>query len=272
MGIYMETDMCMIKKSLFLLGLTVAMPAVSVYADPVLIDGIYYELASGIAVVTNNGDPYSSYREPYVEIPAIVEYGGNPYVVEEIGAGAFSMSEIWGVVLPPTIRTIGDEAFRNCRRLDYLSLPESLAMIGSYAFEWCENLSFEALPTDVRMIGKCILADVVAIPALWDASAPIVGFMNKCSTTHGVTTPLCSKLTLGFGNESEHGAEGYVSGNILATHITGPVLVKNPQFLHYIVTRLFQQKGWEIPEALPVPPHQQESYAVTLRELQARVK
>ena len=169
MGIYMETDMCMIKKSLFLLGLTIAMPAVSVYADPVLIDGIYYELASGIAVVTNNGDPYSSYREPYVEIPAIVEYGGNPYVVEEIGAGAFSMSEIWGVVLPPTIRTIGDEAFRNCRRLDYLSLPESLAMIGSYAFEWCENLSFEALPTDVRMIGEnafagCRLPETLTIP------------------------------------------------------------------------------------------------------------
>ena len=126
---------------------------------------------------------------------------------------------------------------------------------------------FTTIETDKRDPG-----DVVAIPALWDASAPIVGFMNKCSTTHGVTTPLCSKLTLGFGNESEHGAEGYVSGNILATHITGPVLVKNPQFLHYIVTRLFQQKGWEIPEALPVPPHQQESYAVTLRELQARVK
>lgn len=126
---------------------------------------------------------------------------------------------------------------------------------------------FTTVETDKRDPG-----DVVAVSTLWDASTPIVGFMNKCSTTHDITTPLCGKLTLGFGNESEHGAEGYVSGNILATHITGPVLVKNPQFLHYIITRLFRQKGWEIPEALPILPHQQESYAVTLQELQARIR
>ena len=126
---------------------------------------------------------------------------------------------------------------------------------------------FTTVETDRRDPG-----DVVAVSTLWDASAPIVGFMNKCSTTHGITTPLCSKLTLGFGNESEHGAEGYVSGNILATHITGPVLVKNPQFLHYIVTRLFQQKGWEVPAPITTLHPPQEGYSVTLQELQARIK
>ena len=111
--------------------------------------------------------------------------------------------------------------------------------------------------------------DVVATPVLWDA--PAVGFMNKCSVTHGITSPLFSRLALGFGNEAEHGPEGYADRNVIATHITGPVLVKNPDFLDLIIRRLFEEKGWTLPETLPVLPHEKEAYEVTLRELTARV-
>ena len=124
---------------------------------------------------------------------------------------------------------------------------------------------FTTVETDRRGPG-----DVVAAPTLWDA--PVVGFMNKCSVTRGITAPLFRELPLGFGNEAEHGAEGYVSGNVFATHLTGPVLVKNPDFLELAVRRLFARKGWEVPEALPVLPHQREAYAVTLRELQGRIR
>lgn len=112
--------------------------------------------------------------------------------------------------------------------------------------------------------------DVIAHTALLDA--PLVGFMNKCSKTCGVTAPLFDRLSLGFGNEAEKGAEGYVDGNLVATHITGPVLVKNPQFAHLVMERLFVAKGWDKPECWPVLPHQQEAYEVTLKELSARVK
>lgn len=124
---------------------------------------------------------------------------------------------------------------------------------------------FTTVETDRRAPG-----DVVAAPALWDA--PAVGFMNKCSATHGITKPLFSALPLGFGNEQEHGPEGYVDGNVFGTHLTGPVLVKNPDFLDIIIRRLFARKGWELPDRLPVLPHEREAYAVTLRELQARIK
>ena len=112
--------------------------------------------------------------------------------------------------------------------------------------------------------------DVVASTTLWNT--PLVGFMNKCSTTSGVTTPLFEKLPLGFGHESKNGAEGYVSGNVFATHITGPVLVKNPDFLDLIIRRIFAAKDWELPAQLPSFPHEREAYAVTLQELQARIK
>ncbi len=123
---------------------------------------------------------------------------------------------------------------------------------------------FTTVEADRRVPG-----DVVATPALWDS--PTVGFMNKCSTTSGVTSPLFTALPLGFGNDADHGAEGYASGNVLATHLTGPVLVKNPDFTDLLIRRLFAAKGWGCPAQLPVLPHEREAYAVTLRELQARV-
>ena len=124
---------------------------------------------------------------------------------------------------------------------------------------------FTTVETDKRFPG-----DVIAEPVLW--SAPAVGFMNKCSTTAGITTPLFSSLSLGFGNEADRGPEGYADGGILATHLTGPVLVKNPDFTGLVIRRLFFAKGWPLPEKLPVLPHEREAYAVTLRELQARLK
>ena len=124
---------------------------------------------------------------------------------------------------------------------------------------------FTTVETDRRDPG-----DVIARSALLDR--PAVGFMNKCSVTRGVTTPLFDRLTLGFGNDADRGAEGYVSGNVLATHLTGPVLVKNPHFTDFIIRRIFEAKGWELPQALPVLPHEREAYEVTLAELSARVK
>lgn len=112
--------------------------------------------------------------------------------------------------------------------------------------------------------------DVIAHSTLWET--PVVGFMNKCSRTTGVTAPLFDSLKLGLGNESEKGAEGYVDGNLFATHITGPVLVKNPDFVDLLIRRIFELKGWELPEQLPVLPYEREAYDVTLRELSARVK
>ena len=110
--------------------------------------------------------------------------------------------------------------------------------------------------------------DVIAHTAVWDN--PVVGFMNKCSMTEDVTSPLFDRLSLGFGNEEEKGAEGYVSGDVFATHLTGPVLVKNPDFTDFLIRRIFAVKEWELPEALPVLPYEREAYEVTVKELTGR--
>lgn len=109
--------------------------------------------------------------------------------------------------------------------------------------------------------------DVIAHTSLWEGA--VVGFMNKCSMTEDAA-PLFDRLSLGFGNEEEKGPEGYVSGNVFATHITGPVLVKNPDFVDFLIKRIFSLKEWELPESLPVLPYEREAYEVTLKELTAR--
>ena len=121
---------------------------------------------------------------------------------------------------------------------------------------------FTTTETDRRTPG-----DVIALPSLWEA--PVVGFMNKCSLTTGVDSPLFPSLSLGLGNEKEQGSEGYVSGDLFATHLTGPVLVKNPDFLDFLVRRIFERKGWTCPDRLPDIPYQREAYEVTLKELRA---
>lgn len=109
--------------------------------------------------------------------------------------------------------------------------------------------------------------DVIAHTSLWEGA--VVGFMNKCSITEDAA-PLFDRLSLGFGNEEEKGPEGCVSGNVFATHITGPVLVKNPDFVDFLIRRIFSLKEWELPESLPVLPYEREAYEVTLKELTAR--
>ena len=97
-----------------------------------------------------------------------------------------------------------------------------LSIVDAEGKVWpCLGLAdFATVETDRRA-----LEDVVAHTGLWES--PVVGFMNKCSMTEDAP-PLFDRLSLGFGNEEEKGPEGYVDGNVFATHLTGPILVKNP--------------------------------------------
>lgn len=108
--------------------------------------------------------------------------------------------------------------------------------------------------------------DVVARTSLWGSF--VVGFMNKCSEIYGVTTPLFEQVERGPGNAGDGAPEeGYVNGSVFATHLTGPILVKNPDFTDFLIRRIFAAKGWEAPERLPNLPYEREAYGVTLKEL-----
>ena len=92
---------------------------------------------------------------------------------------------------------------------------------------------------------------------------PLVGFINKCSTISGVITPLFT-VKMGLGNQADDQHEGVRMKNLFGTHLTGPVLMKNPEFLTCITSLLTKN----VPE---VNPLQQNGYEITLIELTKRM-
>lgn len=139
-------------------------------------------------------------------------------------------------------------------------LGASVTDVSGEAWPGLDFADFTTVETEYRAP-----EDVVARTSLWGSF--VVGFMNKCSETRGVTTPLFEQVERGPGNQPGTPEEGYVDGNVFATHLTGPVLVKNPDFVDFLIRRIFERKGWELPEKLPVLPYEREAYAVTLKEL-----
>ena len=116
--------------------------------------------------------------------------------------------------------------------------------------------------TAVRVTG-----DAIAAPAADGLPGrPAVGFLNRCDTVAGMDTPLFT-LEMGKGNDGVSPAEGFVQGNFYATHLIGPLLVKNPHLLAHFVFLL---------GAEPVPvdssSHPALAYEVTLTALRQRME
>lgn len=60
--------------------------------------------------------------------------------VEKIGEYAFNHTNLKEIVMPQTLHTIEEGAFRNCLSLKYVSLPNALTKIEEVAFEYCPNM------------------------------------------------------------------------------------------------------------------------------------
>lgn len=93
---------------------------------------------------------------------------------------------------------------------------------------------------------------------------PLVGFVNKCSDVREVERPLF-EVTMGLGNCADSRSEGVRRGNCFGTHLTGPVLIKNPHFLAYLVGLITGK-----PPVTDYLRYEKAGYEVTLRELKKR--
>ena len=94
----------------------------------------------------------------------------------------------------------------------------------------------------------------------------LVGFINKCSTIKGITTPLF-EVKMGLGNENKGKTEGIVYKNFFGTHLTGPMLIKNPFFLQDLASKLCgkEMNGEYL-------NYEKAGYEITLRELSKRLE
>lgn len=126
-------------------------------------------------------------------------------------------------------------------------------------YECLGIFDFETVESDRRIVGDCLGSCNLF-------TEPVVGFMNKCSKTTGIQTPLFT-LKMGFGNDADRGGEGICCGNFFGTHLTGPILMKNPPVLREILTRL---TGNNV-ESLNLP-YLQQAYETTAQALQNRLE
>ncbi|MCI9273576.1 MAG: glutamine amidotransferase [Clostridiales bacterium] len=100
---------------------------------------------------------------------------------------------------------------------------------------------------------------------------PMVGFINKCSHITGVEHPLF-EMKLGEGNAPGDKKEGYRFRNVFGTHLIGPVLVKNPHFMTYMIKLIGSQTADDFQMKTVNYDYETKAYQVTLAELMQRVE
>lgn len=132
------------KKQLLLLVM-ILLPMVAM-ADPVEIDGIYYNLISKTktAEVTSNSNGYSG----DILIPSTVCYNSESYAVKKILSCAFAECQINSIIISEGIDYIGEKSFRCCS-IKSITIPKTLNKIDMNAFENC-NLLAEVHITDLE--------------------------------------------------------------------------------------------------------------------------
>lgn len=128
-------------KKIYLSFFLVLLP-LFVSADPVEIDGIYYNLVKKIKEAEVTSKPYGYSGD--VVIPSTIMHDGVTYNVTSIGGGAFyeTMGSIGlsSVIIPEGVKSIGEEAFYGCEGLSSITIPKSLADVGKNAFIYCYNI------------------------------------------------------------------------------------------------------------------------------------
>ena len=102
-------------------------------------DGTY--AVSGIGICTNTA----------LIIPS--EYNGK--AVTAIATGAFkNNNSIVSVIIPDTVKVIGDEAFYLCSKLESVVIGNGVESIGTRAFFYCSKLATVTVGSSVSSIGK----------------------------------------------------------------------------------------------------------------------
>ena len=116
---------------------------------------------------------------------------------------------------------------------------------------------------------KRFVEDVYGVTDLYPE--PVVGFINKSSTISGVETPLLTSVQLGYGNEGLKTPEGFRYKNVIGSHLTGPILVKNPRLLDKVVSAIYEKRGEALPEKRPTNQWAEDGYAITAEQLKQRI-
>ena len=192
-----------------LITLALLLPMV-VSADPVEIDGIFYNLIpkGEIAEVTSN----PSYYEGIIEIPSSVIYEDVNYDVTSIGSSAFSgCRSLTSVTIPNSVTRIGKNAFNGCSSLINVAIPDSVTLIADWAFAGCSGLKSITIPTSVTSIGSRVFSDCSGLTSvIIPNSVTSIGDWSFCNCSSLTTLTIPNSVT-SIGGDSFIGCSSLTS-------------------------------------------------------------
>jgi hypothetical protein len=92
-----------------------------------------------------------------VKIPSKVYFEGDTFSVTKIEEGAFyKCHNVYCIVLPNSIKSIGNRAFSHCKNLKKIILSDSIIDLGNYTFENCLKLTSVVIPRTVTILGNSV--------------------------------------------------------------------------------------------------------------------
>lgn len=123
---------------------------------------------------------------PYCNVPFVVEKAINNYnTANHINAGAVNAyggnsadfvvrggvlekynGAAMEVVIPNSVKIIGDRAFYNCKGITSVVIPDSVQEIGLWAFYECKALPHIIIPDSVQKIGQSAFEGCTALAAV----------------------------------------------------------------------------------------------------------
>jgi len=94
-------------------------------------------------------------------------------------------------------------------------------------------LKYKTKHIDFRIVGdqlfKCNLID-----------KDVIGFQNRDMVMYDINEDSLFTVTSGTGSEPEVTTEGIVKNHFYGTYLLGPILIRNPYLLEYLVKELFK--------------------------------
>lgn|GEM_PF-1835215 len=151
------------KTNYLILSLLIILTHLSSYADIVKVGHATYSTNwfEDTATLTKFK---ADYNDINVVIPEKIKVDDYYYTVTAVGDEAFRPNEegtnsydeyldyIETLELPNTIKTIGNSAFKQMKKLKDIKLPENLETLGEYAFDGCSALTELTFPQNLKII------------------------------------------------------------------------------------------------------------------------
>lgn len=97
----------------------------------------------------------------------------------------------------------------------------------------------------------------------------VVGFVNKATSMYHNMNPLF-EVNFGIGENENNDYEGIKYKNLYGTHISGPLLVRNPEILNVLVETICKNKRNNFKMKELEYKNEKEGYELVLSELENR--